>query len=121
MKAKLILLAALLAPFAAQAHDNGHSRKHSHYTAVRYAQPGPSIDQRQREQQARISHGLRSGEITRREADRLMDEQRDIRRMEASFRADGYLSASENARLHAELNDASRHIQREAHDAQQRW
>ena len=77
------------------------------------------INDRQGEQRSRIANGVQSGELTRREAGRLVQEQAQIRRMEYRFRHSGDgLSNRERYRLQRELNQASRHIYRQKHDPQ---
>ncbi len=107
-------------------HGGGHyGWSNGHRPPVHYGAPdhrgGASIDQRQQQQRERIAQGIRSGELTRAEAHRLMAEQREIRREERAYRADGVLTHAERAELHRELNDASRHIYNETHDAQRRF
>jgi hypothetical protein len=78
------------------------------------------IDARERHEQKRIKQGLRSGELTRREARKLEAEQRKIKADEAPAKSDGKVTKKERKQLHKELNRASRHIYREKHDAQKR-
>lgn len=68
------------------------------------------IDQREREQAARIRQGLRDGSLTPQEAQRLWAEQRRIRGAEGRMMADGSLSPQEQARLTAMQNRAGRDI-----------
>lgn len=79
------------------------------------------VNPREARQRARIAHGVRSGELTPREATRLRAEQASIRREEARYRRnDGHLDPWERAELARELNQADRHISGQAHDAQDR-
>jgi hypothetical protein len=80
----------------------------------------PGVNQRQRNQQARIQQGVKSGELTRPEVRRLEAEQRHIRREEAWYKADGQLTAAERADLHRDLNKANRDIYHQKHDAEKR-
>ncbi|MBI3918180.1 MAG: hypothetical protein HY322_14385 [Betaproteobacteria bacterium] len=82
---------------------------------------GQWIDRRQHQQQQRIVQGLRSGELTRHEANRLFSEQRDLRRQERVFRSDGVLTPWERGEMRKDLNSAGRHIYNETHDAQRRF
>lgn len=82
---------------------------------------GNNIDRRQDRQEYRIQQGVRSGEITRREAYRLEREQAYIRHLERNAKADGYVSPYERDRIRAAQNSASRHIYQESHDRNQRW
>jgi hypothetical protein len=78
------------------------------------------IDRRQYREQQRINQGIRSGELTRREARRLEAGLARIRIDERFARSDGNLSPRERARLNRELNHESRNIYRQKHDGQDR-
>lgn len=79
------------------------------------------INQRQHHQQGRIYNGVRSGELTRREAYGLERQQAHIARYEHRSRADGGgLSGAERYRLERMQDRASRNIYRQKHDAQDR-
>ncbi|MBI3899998.1 MAG: hypothetical protein HY308_17145 [Gammaproteobacteria bacterium] len=82
--------------------------------------PGPGIDQRQSQQHQRIAQGIRSGELNQREAHRLHQEQSQIRTEERAYRADGRLTVAERRDLQQDLNQSSRRIYRQKHDAQAR-
>ena len=83
------------------------------------AAAGP-INASQNQQNDRIAQGVASGELTRRETATLIQEQRQIRAMEARFKSDGILTAGEFNRLRSRQAAASRHIYVQKHDAQQR-
>lgn len=76
------------------------------------------IDRREHRQQQRIRQGIRSDELTRREAARLEAEQARIRGYERYARSDGHLSLSERRRLDRQLDRSSRQIYRQKHDRQ---
>ena len=79
------------------------------------------IDARQRGQQERIREGIRSGELTRREARRLEAEEARIRVDERfARRSGGQFTHAERRRIQRELNHASRDIYRQKHDRQDR-
>lgn len=80
----------------------------------------PRINARQQVQRERIQQGVRSGELTRREAVRVREDQRDIRQLERAYKSDGELTRGERRDLTHEQNQASREIYREKHDAQDR-
>lgn len=84
------------------------------------AEGGAGINNRQHNQANRIHQGVQSGELNRREAHRLGQEQRQIRQEERAYRSDGKLTAAERRDLHQDQNQASRHIYKEKHDAQDR-
>ena len=74
--------------------------------------------QRDVNQQERIEQGLKSGQLTTREAARLEGEEAKVERDQARALRDGTLSPAEKARLAREQNKVSRDIYREKHDAQ---
>lgn len=80
----------------------------------------PGVNARQHNQHARIHQGVKSGELTRREAHKVREEQRDVRQLERAYKSDGKLTRRERADLHHEQNQASRDIYRQKHDAQDR-
>lgn len=78
----------------------------------------PGVDARQKVQRERIKEGVKSGELTKHEAQKLAREQKKIRRHEAKAKADGEVTKQERAKLQKEQNKTSRHIAREKHDRQ---
>ncbi|MDW8467767.1 MAG: hypothetical protein RML56_00920 [Burkholderiales bacterium] len=86
--------------------------------ALAQTSPAERIDQRQANQQRRIEEGIRSGELTPREAERLQKGQQRIQRMEDRARADGKITPKEAARIERAQDVESRRIWREKHDRQ---
>jgi hypothetical protein len=84
------------------------------------AERDPGVNHRQHRQERRIEQGVRSGELTHQEAKGLRKEQRSIRREEHAAKADGKLTGAERKQLHRDLNQASKDIYREKHDADKR-
>ena len=80
----------------------------------------PYINRRERHEQQRIRQGIRSGELTRREAARLELQQGRIRGYEWYARSDGHVSRTERRHLDRMLDRASRDIYRQKHDRQDR-
>ena len=80
----------------------------------------PRIDRREREQQKRIRQGVKSGELTRKEARRLERKEGKIRADEMIAKSDGKVTAKERRRLNHDLHRASRDIHRQKHDRQRR-
>jgi hypothetical protein len=80
----------------------------------------PGVRRQQAAEQHRIRQGVRSGALTAREARLLTREQVRIERHECRAKADGVVTRRERARLHAELNAASRHIYRLKHNPRHR-
>src|SRR4030095_5844406 len=63
----------------------------------------PVINERQHNQQERVREGIKSGELTRREAVRLQEQEAKIRVNEKFAKSDGKISPAERARLEKEL------------------
>jgi len=82
--------------------------------SISWAQ-GP-ISHRQKKQSQRITHGIRSGEVTDREFVRLNREQRRIGKYKRWARGDGCISHRERRRLHRMQDRASAHIYRARHN-----
>jgi len=80
----------------------------------------PYVNRRERQEQQRIRQGMRSGELTRREAAHLEAEQGRIRGYEWYARSDGHVSRAERRHLDRMLDHASRDIYRQKHDGQDR-
>ena len=93
--------------------DHGR-RDHGHH------QVENRIDARQHRQADQIRDGARSGRLNPREAQRLLQQQQDIRRAEAQARHDGRVSPRERFRIERLLDRAERDIQRELSDRQGR-
>src|SRR4051812_9605865 len=87
--ASFILLGGLSAVSLAQ---TGNSGRHQHHPR--------NINQRQENQQDRIAQGIKSGELTAREAARLEAQEARINRLEAKLRESGdKLTPKERAKL----------------------
>ncbi len=78
----------------------------------------PVIDQRQANQDQRIDQGIASGQLNKREANRLNMQQEHVNKIEDRAMSDGVMTKRERARVGAAQNRASRHIAREKHDRQ---
>lgn len=103
------LIAALLSPLALPTQ------------AQTYRHHPRSINARERRQERRIHQGVRSGELTRREAGRLQAQQARLRVNEAyARRSGGRFTARERARIQRQENRAGRRIYRQKHDRQDR-
>jgi hypothetical protein len=79
----------------------------------------PRVDRRERRQQARIQEGVKSGELTGKEAKQLEAQQRKIQKEKMQAKADGTLSPAERMKLNREQNRANRKIFRKKHNAKQ--
>ena len=80
----------------------------------------PGIDQRQANQERRIQQGVKSGQLTDREAARLEKRQAKIEADKQAAKADGKVTPQERKQLQREQNQASRGIARQKHDAQRK-
>jgi polyhydroxyalkanoate synthesis regulator phasin len=92
-----------------ETHDKQHAKK---------APPPSHIDQRQAEQQRRIDEGVKSGQLTKKEAERLQKGQAHIQKMEDKAMADGRITPEERRRIEAAQDRESERIRRERHDRQ---
>lgn len=77
------------------------------------------VDRRQGRQGARINQGVRSGELTRKEAAGLKSQQQHVNRMERRAESDGVVTNREQKRLENVQDRASKNIYRQKHDAQE--
>lgn len=80
----------------------------------------PTIEQRQANQERRIQQGVKSGELTPREAARLEKGQAKVQRMQDKAKADGVVTAQERKRITHEQNKQSKRIAREKHERQRK-
>ena len=79
-----------------------------------------SVDAREHRQHKRIEQGVRSGQLTRDETKGLAAQQRDIRQKEKQYRSDGKFTKEERKDVQQDLNQASKDIYKEKHDAETR-
>ncbi|MFZ6767826.1 hypothetical protein ACO0LM_12155 [Undibacterium sp. Di26W] len=87
-------------------------------TAPVFAQSVSSDVQRNVSQQTRIEDGLKTGQLTTKEAGKLEREQAAISREERKALKDGKVSAGEKAKIDRMQNKASADIHAEKHDGQ---
>src|SRR5689334_17454797 len=80
----------------------------------------PLINRRERHQARRIHQGVKSGELTPREARVLRQEEREVRWDEREAKSDGKLTPMERRHLRRELNQNSRRIYRLKHNQAER-
>lgn len=78
------------------------------------------ITKNQIQEQQRIKEGMRTGELTPREAKRLELQQTGIERDKKMAKLDGVISPCERAYLKSEQAKAAKNIYAQKHDAQ-RW
>jgi len=85
------------------------------YVTIDLVQAGRAGN-RQIKQQKRIHQGLKSGELTKKEALRLEREQRRIQKTKQEALEDGELTQKERLRLERRQNKANKHIYRFKHN-----
>jgi hypothetical protein len=76
--------------------------------------------QRNINQQSRIEQGVKSGQLTNREAGRLERGQAHVNQMEARAGRDGHVGPYEQSRIQSAENRQSNHVYKEKHDNQTR-
>lgn len=103
-----------------QASRDIYRQKHDAERRPPAAVRDPGVNARQHNQHDRIAQGVRSGSLTRDEAQGLRTEQRSIRQEERQYKSDGTLTRDERRDLHQELGAAGRNIHDEKHDADSR-
>ena len=81
----------------------------------------PVKNQRERSQERRINQGVRSGELSRREAYHLRSRERHIRNEKMRDKADVHMSYAERRHLRREENRTSRAIYRDKHNDRKRF
>jgi len=80
----------------------------------------PGVNARQHHQADRTRQGVRSGELTRDEAKGIREDRREIRQQEREYKSDGKLTREERKDMHKDLNQASKNIYQQKHDAEKR-
>ncbi len=76
----------------------------------------PVINQRQRNQHARIHQGVKSGELTKGEAAKLHSDEKAIKAEKQMAKSDGKVTAKERAKIRHDQNKVSREIYRKKHN-----
>jgi hypothetical protein len=85
-----------------------------------YGQVTPGADKRQSNQKHRVKKGVKSGEITKREAKSLHKSTKEAKRYEAKAKSDGKVTWKERTRLQHKENKSSRKIYRTKHNNRDR-
>ena len=80
----------------------------------------PVINKRQQNQKDRIQQGVKSGELTKREARKLRKEEKEIRKEKRAAKADGTVTKQERKAIRKDERKASRDIAKQKHDKQKR-
>ena len=76
----------------------------------------PLVDQRQQNQAHRIFNGIKSNELTFREAGSLIRGQARVHKKEQQFKSDGVVTAGERTKLFLMQTKQSRRIYRKKHN-----
>ncbi|MCU0530554.1 MAG: hypothetical protein MUE57_08990 [Syntrophales bacterium] len=78
----------------------------------------PGVQQRMQNQESRIDQGVKSGQLTPKEAGKLEAEQARIQQTEQRMKSDGRLTSKERQKLDTMQDRSSDHIYRQKHDRQ---
>lgn len=78
----------------------------------------PKVKGREHHQRNRIAQGVKSGQLTPEETAALASTQKEIHQEAAQYKSDGILTGVERRDLHNDLNEASKEIYQEKHDAE---
>lgn len=78
------------------------------------------VTKTQVKQKKKIKQGVRSGELTKKEAKRLRKQQKNIAKTKRAAKADGQVTRKEKARLRKKQARASKDIYIQKHDGQKR-
>ena len=76
----------------------------------------PGVNKRQQNQRRRIKHGIRTGKLTKEEAQGIIQQEKALSDLEKELKGDGKLTRDERKQLHEELNKLSKTIYEEKHD-----
>jgi hypothetical protein len=118
MMNKLTCMTVLVIAGALGLGSSAQARGYAGYHGADTYQPRfeRRVDRRQDRQWSRIQNGIDSGELSRREARRLIKQQHRIDRLEDRFERDGYYSPREKRKMERVLDRASRKIKRAKHN-----
>lgn len=90
-------------------------------TAMAQSNWTPGVSARQDNQQDRIAQGVVSGELTKVETIKLVNDQRELKAMKQIAKADGKVTRRERKALQRKQNQNSKAIKRQKNDAQSRF
>ena len=82
------------------------------------AKPKSSIHQHQENQQDRIGNGVKTGELTPKEAEHLEKREASIQKEKKEAKKDGTMTAEEKKEIKKDQKHASKAIHEQKHDAQ---
>ncbi len=84
------------------------------------AQSTPKVKKRQVNQKKRIRNGVKSGELSKKEATKLRKQQRNIKKTKRAAKADGKVTRKERKQIQRKQNRASKNIKRKKHNNRKR-
>lgn len=79
-----------------------------------------AINKRQENQKDRVQQGVKSGELTGKEVRGIARDRNDVKKLEREYRADGVVTDAERKELDRRMDESSRDILVQKHDAQDR-
>lgn len=74
------------------------------------------VNARQQNQKDRTKQGIKSGELTNREVNRIKTQQKHVQQLENKTKSDGVVTQKEKVKLNAAQNAASSSIYRKKHN-----
>lgn len=80
----------------------------------------PKINKKQKAQVEKIKQGIKSGELTRLEAKKLMKQKAKLQRKKKIAKADGVVTPKERKQLRKEIRKQDAKIYKQKHDKQKR-
>jgi hypothetical protein len=106
-------------------NSDGNDNKSADKPADKSARQGKNeqqrekaADKREQNQARRIHEGIKHGQLTPDEVDKLQVEEKALADAEAKFKSDGKLTRDESKQLQQQLNDASLQIWAQRHDSE---
>ena len=78
------------------------------------------VNQRQKNQTERITKGVKSGELTKKETKKLARQQKDIRKTKRAAKSDGVVTKKEKVVINQKQNTANRNIRRKKNNDRNR-
>ena len=81
-----------------------------------FATANAQVNVRQQNQKDRTKQGVKSGELTNREVNRIKTQQKHVQHLENKTKSDGVVTKKEKVKLNAAQNAASSSIYRKKHN-----
>jgi len=80
----------------------------------------PKINKKQKKQIVKINQGIKSGELTGKEAKKLLKQERKLQKQKKIAKSDGFISPKERTKLRKETKKMDAKIYKQKHDKQKR-